>query len=217
MEFLPLKVDGIKTYAGFWKRFLSGLIDALIFIPTIFIFNYLIKISIPVAMFITVIQLSLYSIYSIYFNYYYGATIGKMVVGIKITSPDGSTISFKQVLLRSFVDISFAITFIVVQVIAISKANSDIFLNAGWLERGQYIQFILPKWYSNVSLVQQIWIWSEAFVVLFNKRKRAIHDFIANTVVIRAELSKKLESTEYKPSEYKPSELSTADNKRLNA
>ncbi|HRX15796.1 MAG TPA: RDD family protein [Spirochaetota bacterium] len=77
MEFLPLKIDGVKTYAGFWKRFLSGLIDAIIFIPAIFIFNYFIKTSIPVAILITVIQLSLYTIYSIYFNYYYGATIGK--------------------------------------------------------------------------------------------------------------------------------------------
>jgi uncharacterized RDD family membrane protein YckC len=29
-----------------------------------------------------------------------------------------------------------------------------------------------------------VWIWSEIIVLLFNRRKRALHDFIAGTVVI---------------------------------
>ena len=37
--------------------------------------------------------------------------------------------------------------------------------------------------------MQQIWIWSEFVVLLFNRRKRAIHDFIAGTVVILKEFA----------------------------
>jgi uncharacterized RDD family membrane protein YckC len=29
----------------------------------------------------------------------------------------------------------------------------------------------------------QIWVWSEVVVMLFNKRRRALHDFIAGTIV----------------------------------
>ena len=34
-------------------------------------------------------------------------------------------------------------------------------------------------------MLLQIWIWSELIVMLTNRRRRALHDFIAGTVVIR--------------------------------
>ena len=33
--------------------------------------------------------------------------------------------------------------------------------------------------------LQQAWMWSELLVLLFNKKRRALHDFIAGTVVIK--------------------------------
>ena len=37
---------------------------------------------------------------------------------------------------------------------------------------------------ADLNIAFNIWIWSEFFVLLLNKRRRAIHDFIAETVVI---------------------------------
>jgi uncharacterized RDD family membrane protein YckC len=34
-------------------------------------------------------------------------------------------------------------------------------------------------------VVLQVWIWIELIVMLTNRRRRALHDFIAGTVVIR--------------------------------
>jgi len=50
---------------------------------------------------------------------------------------------------------------------------------------------LFPAWYSLVSTLSQVWWWSEFIVLLFNKRKRAIHDFMAGTVVIKKQYEKK--------------------------
>ncbi|MFH3639525.1 RDD family protein, partial [Acinetobacter baumannii] len=47
-----------------------------------------------------------------------------------------------------------------------------------------------PAWYSIVNSASELWTWSEFIVLLFNKRKRAIHDFIAGTIVIKKQYSK---------------------------
>ncbi len=42
------------------------------------------------------------------------------------------------------------------------------------------IFFLIYTWVSN------IWIYSEFIVLLTNKRKRAIHDYIAGTIIVKA-------------------------------
>jgi uncharacterized RDD family membrane protein YckC len=36
-----------------------------------------------------------------------------------------------------------------------------------------------------VNTALQIWIWGEFITMLFNKRRRAVHDYMAGTVVVR--------------------------------
>jgi hypothetical protein len=59
----------------------------------------------------------------------------------------------------------------------------------GFMEHQQFIEAYLPAWYTTVNVLQQVWIWSEVVVLLFNVRKRALHDFIAGTVVIHKEFA----------------------------
>jgi uncharacterized RDD family membrane protein YckC len=40
-----------------------------------------------------------------------------------------------------------------------------------------------PEWLDWVNTANQVWMWSEVVVMLFNRRRRALHDFIAGTVV----------------------------------
>ncbi|MCR9185270.1 MAG: hypothetical protein NXH81_07740 [Halieaceae bacterium] len=55
------------------------------------------------------------------------------------------------------------------------------------MERFEYILPLLPAWYVLVDTVNQLWVWREFIVLLFNKRKRAIHDVIAGAVVMKQE------------------------------
>jgi len=36
-----------------------------------------------------------------------------------------------------------------------------------------------------VNILMQVWIWGEFLTMLFNKKRRAVHDFMAGTVVVR--------------------------------
>lgn len=42
-----------------------------------------------------------------------------------------------------------------------------------------------PLWGLWAGYAQTAWLFSELIVLLFNEKKRAIHDFIAGTVVIK--------------------------------
>lgn len=192
MEFLPLKINNEKVYAGFWKRFGAALVDLLVFIPFMAISHFTQSLSIASAMATVVVSSLLFSAYTVYFHYKFGATLGKMMVGIRITFPDGSKIELRQALLRSSVDILFALFMVLAQVIAITNSDPELYLNAGWMERSVYIMPLFPAWYGLVSTVGQLWFWSEFLVLLFNKRKRAIHDFIAGTVVIKKEFTEQV-------------------------
>ncbi|MCU4677718.1 RDD family protein [Catenovulum sp. 2E275] len=192
MEFLPLEINSEKVYAGFWKRFGAALIDMLVFIPFMVMFHFTQGLSIFSAMVTIVVSSLLFSAYTVYFHYKFGATLGKMAVGIRITFPDGSKIGLKQALLRSSVDLGVAFFMVLAQALAITNADPEIYLNAGFMERAEYIIPLFPAWYGLVNTVSQLWFWSEFLVLLFNKRKRAIHDFIAGTVVIKQEYTEQV-------------------------
>lgn len=190
VEQLPIELNGRKVYAGFWKRFWAGIVDILVSIPFLMIFNYLESLSLAIAMFIAILSGVFFQVYTIYFHYKFGATLGKMASGIRVTQPNGDFINLRQALLRSSVDICFSSFAVIAEAVAISNANPDQYLNAGWLERGNYLFLLYPAWYRTLTILSNVWYWSEFVVLLFNKRKRAIHDFIADTVVIDSSYAK---------------------------
>ena len=64
--------------------------------------------------------------------------------------------------------------------------SDELYFSLGYIARAQKKVELAPSWYSTVSILMQIWIWSEFVSMLFNKRRRAVHDFIAGTVVLHA-------------------------------
>jgi uncharacterized RDD family membrane protein YckC len=54
-----------------------------------------------------------------------------------------------------------------------------------FMERAKRIADLAPWWYKPLQNVQRTWTWGELIVLLSNRKKRALHDFIAGTVVVR--------------------------------
>ena len=125
-----------------------------------------------------------FSIYSIYLNLKYGGTLGKLAIGIRVTKPDGKPIGLREALLRSSVDIVFGGFFAIFQVYAISQVDPGLYLSAGYAERAKILVPLYPEYKTLTDILMQLWFWSEMVVLLFNKRNRALHDYIARTVVI---------------------------------
>ena len=190
MEFLPIKRDGLNVYAGFWKRFGALLVDKLVLVPFVVILIWLDGISIWTAIVATVASSTVLTTYTIYFHYRFGATVGKMVTGIKVTLPNGSPIGITEALLRSSVGLCFSMVAMFAQLSAISNADAEQYLASSWTERSAIASSLVPAWYGSVESLAELWFWSEIIVLLFNERKRAVHDLIAGTVVVHKRFAK---------------------------
>lgn len=141
------------------------------------------------AIFITIPSTVLFCMYNVYFNAHFGGTLGKLAVGIRITKPDGTRIGWPEAWKRSAVDLALGFLMLCIEVWALTQVNGEQYSATTFAQRRQLLQSYYPSWFSIVTISQQIWIWSELLVLLFNKRKRAIHDFIAGTVVIHKEFT----------------------------
>ena len=87
----------LKKYAGFWQRFAAGFIDGLI-------------VSVIPGMMVhggngNILSFLLGLGYSIWMLSNYSATVGMMVLKIKITRESGGKVTYQDALLRYFVSI----------------------------------------------------------------------------------------------------------------
>lgn len=98
-----------------------------------------------------------------------GQTIGKMVMKIKIyDKSEKKQISYTQALLRDIVPLAFLVIF-----------HFIIYLldTEGWSLLA-YISFV-------INFLMFFWLILEVVTMLFNSKKRALHDYIAKTVALK--------------------------------
>ena len=139
---------------------------------------------------------ALFAMYNIYFNARFGGTLGKLAMSIRVTKPDGARIGWPEAFKRSAVGLIFAFVSLCIQLWALAHVDAAQYAAAtGFFGHVRLRQAYYPSWFSTVRFLQQVWIWSELVVLLLNQRKRALHDFIAGTVVAHARF------TQYTPGE----------------
>jgi len=184
----PLKIEGINDslYAGFWARLGSLLLDTIFLMPIIFLTLYLNGLGKNIY-FITFIPNFLFGLwYSIYLPKKYGGTPGKLVVGMKIIRIDGEPIDWKESFLRYSINFAITLFSVAMMTVCILQADDSIFTSLSWLKQTQYLMTLSPTFFKVHTWISNIWIYGELVVLLTNKRKRAIHDFIAGTVIVKA-------------------------------
>jgi uncharacterized RDD family membrane protein YckC len=175
-------------YAGFGRRLSSMLVDSGVFLPLMGISFFVEYKSLYTYVLISIISLLIGLLYEILLLKNYGATLGKMVAKIKVVKLDGSGLGWKEVILRTFIGgvLSFFISFIYIRV---AYENQSIFGLYSYWDSTKKLAEVVKANYSFyltlVSCLNQLWFWSELIIMLFNKKKRALHDFIAGTVVIK--------------------------------
>lgn len=84
----------MKKYAGFWRRFAAAFLDGLIIggIPAMLFKDHSISFLIGLG-------------YSVWMLTTYSATVGMMVLKIKITKENGNKLTYQDALLRYFASI----------------------------------------------------------------------------------------------------------------
>jgi uncharacterized RDD family membrane protein YckC len=111
-----------------------------------------------------------------------GGTPGKWLAGLKICKPDGSNIGYREATLR-FLPELLASSLLSIGVVFAALNMSD-FEYSSLSGFDRLFRMPVPFWYQSLNIVGLVWFSSDLLVMINNKRRRALHDFIAGTVVI---------------------------------
>jgi len=184
IEFLPDYVKSEKVYVGFWRRFFAGTLDLLIFLPVTIVFVFVDMSGKAGQITGSIAGLVISTAYTVFFCYRYGGTLGDILLGIRITRPDGSRIGWNESIAREIVIFIFSLEFAIVDIIALIAIDPVVFNAVNSSERQFLIKLNTPGFQSLVKYLFLFWVLANMATLIINRRKRSLHDFIASTVVV---------------------------------
>jgi uncharacterized RDD family membrane protein YckC len=130
---------------------------------------------------VVIIESSAWLAYTVLLHARYGQTIGKMITHVRVVNfrTEGK-ISFKQALLREGIPMLLILGSLGYEVFAILTGK----LTSSDLAKGEHVPF------NNIALkiltaLPVLWFVAEVLTMLTNEKRRALHDIIAGTVVVR--------------------------------
>lgn len=173
------------TYANFWRRFGAFWVDFIVLIPMMVIAYYGSRHSRLFHLYWLIPSTLIGIWFHVHLVTRYGGTPGKLALRTKIVMIDGSPITRSAAFLRFSVLLVLTFAGSIALCMASLNITDEQYLSLTFTQQSHALISMAPSWYTPVSIALQIWIWSEFITILFNKKRRAIHDFIAKTVVIR--------------------------------
>lgn len=179
-----------QQYRTFWPRFWASITDGLVLLPLALIAQYYLTLDTSfwdtarwLYVVIFILNYTYPWVYSIYMHGRFGQTVGKMstcvrVVDVKTEAP----ITFRHALLRDSVPILILITLLIYESYQLLTGLpiSESYFNPDWSALTER-----EVW---TVLIVYVWWFAEFVTMLTNDKRRAVHDFIAGTVVIRTNI-----------------------------
>lgn len=171
-----------KRYLTFWPRFLAGWVDSLVLWPLCTFLYYILRLDVPIWLLVAVypINNAISWGYTIFLHGRCGQTAGKMVTRVRIVDAKTySAISFRHAFLRDCIPILFTIPFVVngTYELVTLRMRNETWPSGEFSTAGAWAFGVVIAWYV-----------AELITMLTNRRRRAIHDFVAGTVVVRTNL-----------------------------
>ena len=171
-------IDDSNKYRTFWRRLGASIVDtAVLSVPAIaLIEGFKTAIDDPqIARFYANDALNyVVLLYSIAMHARYGKTLGKMLTGVKVIDiSETRSIGLRQALMRDLV------------LLVLTIAGTAYFMVFGIGHVDGELTGSRAIIANLIALTAVIWILTELVTLLFNKKRRAVHDFIAGTVVVR--------------------------------
>jgi uncharacterized RDD family membrane protein YckC len=158
--------------------------DGFIIWPFVYFFLFLRCQSLEIYFIVTVFGFFFYRFYHIGFVALWGQTPGKMLARIRVARLDGSRVNWANAFLRNSVESALAAVVYFLEFKAALGVSPAQYSAADLFERGAVVQALVSPAVVYISWASKLFVASEFGVLLFNQKKRAIHDFIAGTVVL---------------------------------
>ena len=165
----------MEKYQTFFPRLVALMIDTFIMLPIGIFDDWFRQAEFPRVFFYFWIPISslIFPIYSILMNGYYGQTLGKMWMNVKILDVSEEAITMRQAILRDLPQLIFNIGAIFIGIMALSFDSKS--------ETLKYT-------YGVYAALATVWGLADFLVFLKNEKRRALHDYIAGTVVVKTNL-----------------------------
>jgi uncharacterized RDD family membrane protein YckC len=174
-----------KRYRTFGPRFWTGAVDTCVFLPLTVTLSFLLSLNIPrvLVAILVIIQNLAWLVYSVTLHARYGQTIGKIATKVRVVDfrTEGK-ISWAQAWLRDGIPVFLSLGLVGYQVYELLSGH----IAPSVLENGQSYNENGPTLW--LSLVPGFWFIAEVLTMLTNRKRRALHDFIAGTVVVRTNI-----------------------------
>src|SRR5262245_9971836 len=166
-------------YRTFWRRFWASFIDGFVFWPLGLIddsvYSHDVSPTLRVGWFF------FYSLlpyaYRVGMHSHFGQTLGKMATRVKVLDLSETKLRFQQALLRDSVPI-------LIEVVGCILGLSVVL--QGWSPTNAFSN---PFTWSAAKklhmLAWVVWLFAEVLILLTNDKRRAVHDLIAGSVVVR--------------------------------
>lgn len=176
-----------KRYRTFGPRFWTGAVDTCVFLPLTEAISLLLLLNIPrfLAAILVIIQNLAWLVYTVAMHARYGQTVGKMVTKVRVVDcrTEGK-ISWLQALIREGIPLLVSLGFVGYEVYGILSGH----ITPRALANGEAYNFSSNAPFWLLTAIPGIWFLAEVFTMLTNRKRRALHDFIAGTVVVRTNI-----------------------------
>ena len=171
-----------ERYSTFGPRFWTGFVDSCVLWPVGLITTALHSFSLPrsLAALLVIVESLAWLLYTVVMHARYGQTVGKMVTKVRVVDfqTEGS-ISWRQAWLREGIPMVLSLGFLGWEVVLILTGS----LNPRALVNGEALAVSKTFWL--LMALPGFWFVAEVLTMLTNEKRRALHDFIAGTVVVR--------------------------------
>jgi uncharacterized RDD family membrane protein YckC len=171
-------------YGAFWPRVGALVLDSLILSPLAILMVVLVLYTSDPFLYYAVPSLAISLVYNVWLVRRFGATPGKRILKMRIVMSDGAPVTLAAATVRyapAFV--LHAVAFLA-WIVASRHVGSD-YDTMGYIRKMQTLHKHQPSWYGIQAAVTWIWWIGTAITLAANRRNRAIHDFVAGTVVVR--------------------------------
>jgi len=172
-------------YSTFWRRVGALLLDGLILLPLSVLAFVGLNYTRFFYLYYFVPGLLILGYYAIYLVTRNGGTPGKRILDLKVVMLDGAPVTTNAAIIRYSVQLVLAGLSSVGMALAGFNMTDAEFQSLGYLQKIQALGAHAPVWNTAVTWSAQGWYVLGAIVMLCNDKRRAVHDFLAGTVVIR--------------------------------
>jgi uncharacterized RDD family membrane protein YckC len=175
-------------YLTFEPRFWTGFVDSCVLWPVGFITSALLSINLPriLAALVLIVESLTWLLYTVVMHARYGQTVGKIVTKVRVVEfrTEGK-ISYRQAWLREGIPMVLSLGLLGYQIFAMLTGA----VTPRAINNGEALVASKPFWL--LTALPGLWFLAEVLTMFTNAKRRALHDYIAGTVVLRTNIDER--------------------------